>query len=47
MFASDFPREISIGNRMEEIDKILERADLENEHKTAILGANARRFYRR
>lgn len=46
MFASDFPHEISINNCMEEIDEILEREDLANEHKSAILGDNARRFYR-
>ena len=45
MFASDFPHEISINNCMEEIDEILEREDLRNEHKSAILGDNARRFY--
>lgn len=45
MFASDFPHEISLGNCMEEIHEILERADLKEEHKTAILGDNARRFY--
>ena len=45
MFASDFPHEISLGNCMEEIDEILERTDLKQEHKAAILGDNARRFY--
>jgi len=45
MFASDFPHEISIDNCMEEIDEILEREDLRNEDKAAILGDNARRFY--
>ncbi len=45
MFASDFPHEISINNCMEEIDEILEREDLRNEYKSAILGDNARRFY--
>ncbi|HEU4345738.1 MAG TPA: amidohydrolase family protein [Candidatus Binatia bacterium] len=47
MFASDFPHEISIDNCMEEIDEILERKDLQSDHKAAILGDNARRFYRR
>jgi predicted TIM-barrel fold metal-dependent hydrolase len=47
MFASDFPHEISISNCMEEIDEILERDDLKSEHKTAILGGNARVFYGR
>lgn len=45
MFASDFPHEISLGNCMEEINEILEREDLKQEHKAAILGDNARRFY--
>ncbi|HLY66289.1 MAG TPA: amidohydrolase family protein [Chloroflexota bacterium] len=45
MFASDFPHEISIDNCSEEIDEILERTDLPEEHKNAILGDNARRFY--
>jgi predicted TIM-barrel fold metal-dependent hydrolase len=39
MFASDFPHEISMDNCMEEIDEILERSDLADEHK----GANSRR----
>jgi predicted TIM-barrel fold metal-dependent hydrolase len=47
MFASDFPHEISIANCMEEIDEVLERDDLKTEHKTMILGDNARRFYGR
>ena len=46
MFASDFPHEISLDNCMEEIDEIVERGDLKSEHKAAILGANARRFYK-
>src|SRR3954469_5620673 len=46
MFASDFPHEIAMDNCMEEIDEILERDDLPPEHKQAILGDNARRFYR-
>jgi predicted TIM-barrel fold metal-dependent hydrolase len=46
MFASDFPHEISLGNCMEEINEIIERTDLKPEHKTAILGDNARQFYK-
>ena len=45
MFASDFPHEISMDNAMEEIDEILNRDDLQEEHKQMILGENARRFY--
>ena len=46
MFASDFPHEISLDNCMEEIDEIIQRDDLKEDHKTAILGENARRFYK-
>lgn len=46
MFASDFPHEITMDDCMGEINEILERQDIEDEHKTAILGDNARRFYR-
>lgn len=46
MFASDFPHEIAMDNCMEEIDEILERKDLKEEHKRAILGDNAKRFYK-
>ncbi len=45
MFASDFPHEISMDNCMEEIDEILERTDLGEDDKAAILGQNARSFY--
>ena len=45
MFASDFPHEITLGNCMEEIDEILQRKDIRDEHKTAILGDNVRNFY--
>ena len=46
MFASDFPHEIPLENCMEEINEILGRKDLKEEDKTAILGDNARRFYK-
>lgn len=46
MFASDFPHEISLANCMEEINEIAERNDLKQEHKSAILGDNARQFYK-
>ena len=38
MFASDFPHEIAMDNCMEEINEILERKDLKDEHKRGILG---------
>ncbi len=46
MFASDFPHEITMDNCMEEINEILERKDIKEEHKMALLGDNARRFYK-
>jgi predicted TIM-barrel fold metal-dependent hydrolase len=46
MFSSDFPHEITMDNCMEEIDEILERTDLSEADKTAILGDNARAFYK-
>ncbi len=46
LFASDFPHEISLSNCMEEINEIAERSDLKREHKLAILGDNARQFYK-
>lgn|ERR1043166_5316942 len=45
MFASDFPHEISLDNCMGEINEILERKDIREEHKAAILGDNAKKFY--
>ena len=47
MFASDFPHEISLDNCLEEIDEIVKCAKIcKEEHKAAILGENARRFYK-
>lgn len=46
MFASDFPHEISLENCREELDEILERTDLKDEHKRAITADNARAFYK-
>lgn len=46
MFASDFPHEITLDNCMEEINEIVERDDIKEEHKSAILGENARKFYK-
>ena len=37
---------MSMDNCMEEIDEILERSDLQEDHKQAILGENARRLYK-
>jgi hypothetical protein len=41
------PHEISMDYAMEEIDEILERKDIREEHKQMIIGENARRFYAR
>lgn len=46
MFASDFPHEITMDNCMDEINEILERKELGEQHKLAILGNNARAFYK-
>ena len=46
MFCSDFPHEITMDNCMEEIDEIRDREGLTDEQKAAILGGNARRFYK-
>ena len=40
-----FPHAITLGNGMEEIDEILERKDIRNEHKMSIQGNNARIFF--
>ena len=45
MFASDFPHEITMDNCMEEINEILEREDIREEHKMLILRENARHMY--
>ena len=46
LYASDFPHEgFSPDDARREIDEILEREDLDDEDKRAVLGANARRFY--
>ena len=45
MFASDFPHEITIDNCMEEINEIVEREDIKEEHKMLILRENARNMY--
>ena len=46
MFASDFPHEIPMEDALHEINEILERKDINGEHKKMILGDNARRFYK-
>jgi len=46
LFASDFPHEIPMEDALHEINEILERKDIKDEHKKMILGDNARRFYK-
>jgi predicted TIM-barrel fold metal-dependent hydrolase len=47
LFASDFPHEsFSAESCRHEIDEVLEREDISEEDKAAVLGANAERFYR-
>ena len=46
LFASDFPHEISAENCRGEIDEILARGDIREEHKMAILAENAARLYK-
>jgi predicted TIM-barrel fold metal-dependent hydrolase len=46
MFASDFPHEIPMEDAMHEINEILERKDINDSHKSMILGDNAKRFYK-
>jgi predicted TIM-barrel fold metal-dependent hydrolase len=44
--ASDFPHEgLAADQSRREIDEILEREDLSDDAKRAVLGENARRFY--
>ena len=45
MFASDFPHEILMEDAMHEINEILERKDINDSHKSLILGENAKTFY--
>jgi predicted TIM-barrel fold metal-dependent hydrolase len=45
MFASDFPHEIVMEDALHEINEILERKDIQDQHKAMILGENAKRFY--
>ena len=46
MFASDFPHEIPMEDALHEINEILERKDINDKHKSMILGENAKKFYK-
>jgi predicted TIM-barrel fold metal-dependent hydrolase len=45
-YASDYPHEVDLPAAIHEIDEVAERADLTVAEKAAVLGANARRFFR-
>lgn len=45
-YASDYPHEVDLPAAIHEIDEVAERADLTPAAKQAVLGGNARRFFR-
>lgn len=45
-FASDYPHEVDLPNAVREIKEVAERPDLSDDDKRAVLGDNARRFFR-
>lgn len=45
-YASDYPHEVDLPAAIHEIDEVAERSDLTAAQKAAVLGGNARRFYR-
>jgi uncharacterized protein len=45
-YASDYPHEVDLTAAIHEIDEVAERADLTPAQKEAVLGGNARRFFR-
>ena len=45
-FASDYPHEVDLVSARTMIDETLERTDLTQDQKAAVLGGNAKRFYR-
>ncbi len=45
-YASDYPHEVDFAAAKHEIQEMAERSDLTNEEKQAILGGNAKRFYK-
>ena len=47
MYSSDFPHEVTPESCRHEIEELLERKDLSDDAKHAILHGNAQRFYRR
>jgi predicted TIM-barrel fold metal-dependent hydrolase len=45
-YASDYPHEVDLPAAVHEIDEVAERADLDDAQKQAVLGDNARRFFK-
>ncbi|HUZ75348.1 MAG TPA: amidohydrolase family protein [Stellaceae bacterium] len=45
-YASDYPHEVDLPAAIHEIDEVAERPDLSSAEKQAVLGDNARRFFR-
>lgn len=45
-YSSDYPHEVDYKAALHEIDETLESTELTDEHKTAVLGTNAKRFFR-
>lgn len=45
-YASDYPHEVDLNDAIREIDEVAERPDMSAEDKQAVLGDNARRFFR-
>ena len=45
-FASDYPHEVDLVSARTMIDETLKRTDLTQDQKAAVLGGNAKRFYR-
>jgi predicted TIM-barrel fold metal-dependent hydrolase len=45
-YASDYPHEVDLSAAVHEIDEVVERDDLSRDQKAAVLGGNARRFFR-
>ena len=46
MYSTDYPHEVSPADIIKELGHLVERNDLTDEQKSAVLEDNARRFYR-
>jgi hypothetical protein len=45
-YSSDYPHEVDLEDAKRQIEETLERTDLSHDDKAAVLGGNARRFFR-